>query len=611
MKKLLFIFSLMFTTTLMFSQANGSVGIGTSNPDSSAALDISGIDPTNTLRGFLAPRMTLAQKNAIASPATGLLLYQTDGSTGFWYFDGTIWRQWLGYGWSLNGNADTNPATDKVGTKDGQDFILKTNNIESVRITSAGNMGIGTTTPSTLLHLKTNYTPATTYTQDFESLTNLTNITTVSSNNPYQIDAKSGTCSGSFNLWYVLTSSSNSSCSTCTNKRANIRFSSTSCTQNETLVVGPYVATSNSVVVSFNFGYNDFNGTDSFLATLYNDTDSVIVSTFVNENTNDLNDQTYTSSSITVVTGKSYSVRFRYIGNNAQGASVDNVSLAFATTPITALQITDGNQAANKVLTCDATGLGTWQNLPSVVAYDLDWIWSPAIGGTAPFGSSPGVSSDNTASIYHRGNVKIGNSIASSYNLHVHNAALTSGTRVQFGSVENIVDGTNELIFSDPLCPLTNGNLNLGSSTNRWASVWAVNGTIQTSDISLKEKISPLTYGLKEIMQLKPVSFKWKQEQISTFKIPNANKETKLGFIAQDLQKVIPEVVETTEWKEYEENKGVLVKEEMARYGVSYSEVIPVLIKAIQEQQLQIEAIKKTNKYLNEAISKAEKKSKK
>lgn len=592
----------------MFSQTGGSVGIGTSNPDSSAALDISGIDPTNTIRGFLAPRMTLAQKTAIASPATGLLIYQTDGSTGFWYFDGTLWRQWLGNGWSLNGNTGTNPSTDKVGTKDGQDFLLKTNNTESVRITSSGNIGIGTTSPSTLLHLKTNYTPATTYTQDFESLTNNTNITTDSSNNPYQIDAKSGTCSGSFNLWYILNSSSNSSCSTCTNKRANIRFSSTSCTQNETLVVGPYLATSNSVVVSFNFGYNDSNGTDSFLVTLFNDTDGTVVSTLVNENTNDLNDQTYTSSAITVTTGKRYSVRFRYIGNNAQGASVDNVSLAFANVPIIALQITDGNQAANKVLTSDATGLGSWQNLPTSISYDLDWIWSPAIGVTAPFGSSPGVSIDNTASIYHRGNVKIGNSTASSYNLHVHNAALTSGTRVQFGSVENIVDGINEFNFSDPLCPLTNGNLNLGSSTNRWSSVWAVNGTIQTSDISLKENISPLKYGLKEIMQLKPVSFRWKQEQISAFKIPNSKKETKLGFIAQDLLKIIPEVVETTQWKEYEENPGVLVKEEMARYGVSYSELIPVLINAIQEQQLQIESIKQTNKFLEEEISKAEKK---
>ena len=90
MKKHLFLLFFIFTSALMFSQATGSVGIGTTNPDSSAALDISGIDPTNTIRGFLAPRMTLAQKIAIASPATGLLIYQTDDSIGFWYFDGTL-----------------------------------------------------------------------------------------------------------------------------------------------------------------------------------------------------------------------------------------------------------------------------------------------------------------------------------------------------------------------------------------------------------------------------------------------------------------------------------------------------------------------------------------
>jgi hypothetical protein len=618
MKKHLFLLFFIFTSALMFSQATGSVGIGTTNPDSSAALDISGIDPTNTIRGFLAPRMTLAQKIAIASPATGLLIYQTDDSIGFWYFDGTIWRQWLGNGWSLNGNAGTNPATDKVGTKDGQDFVLKTNNTESLRITSAGNVGLGTTTPSTLLHLKSNYTPATTYTQDFEAYTVISVVPTSSvSPNPYTIRnitgsgcvAGTGTNGNQSDVWMIGNANISATCTGCSAKKGVIRFGGSSCSQNETLVVGSYTATSTQLVVSFSYGFNYEDPGDEFQASLWNDTTNSLVTSFFTR-TADI-DENYTSSTITTIVGNTYSVRFRYKGIDGQGATVDNVNLAFPIVPITALQITDGNQALNKVLTCDATGLGTWENLPAAVTYDLDWIWSPAISGTAPFGSSPGVSSDNTASIYHRGNVKIGNSTASAYNLHVHNGALTSLTKVQFGSVEYIIDGINEFIFSDPVCPLTNANLNLGSSTNRWASVWAVNGTIQTSDISLKEKITPLTYGLKEIMQLKPVSFKWKQEQISTFKIPNTEKETKLGFIAQELQKIVPEVVETSQWKEYEENPGVLVKEEMARYGVSYSELIPVLIKAIQEQQLQIEAIKETNKYLNEAISKAEKKSKK
>ena len=60
------------------------VGIGTATPNSSAALDL-----TSTTTGFLVPRMTTVQRAAIASPATGLMVYQTDGAAGFYYNSGT------------------------------------------------------------------------------------------------------------------------------------------------------------------------------------------------------------------------------------------------------------------------------------------------------------------------------------------------------------------------------------------------------------------------------------------------------------------------------------------------------------------------------------------
>jgi hypothetical protein len=44
---------------------------------------------TSTTLGMLAPRMTATQKSAISSPATGLLIYQTDGTTGFYYYTGS------------------------------------------------------------------------------------------------------------------------------------------------------------------------------------------------------------------------------------------------------------------------------------------------------------------------------------------------------------------------------------------------------------------------------------------------------------------------------------------------------------------------------------------
>ena len=60
------------------------VGIGTLTPNSSAQLDVS-----STEKGMLVPRMTAAQRVVLFEPATGLLVYQTDGSAGFYYNNGT------------------------------------------------------------------------------------------------------------------------------------------------------------------------------------------------------------------------------------------------------------------------------------------------------------------------------------------------------------------------------------------------------------------------------------------------------------------------------------------------------------------------------------------
>lgn len=61
----------------------GAVGIGTTTPDASAALDIS-----STSQGLLPPRMLQAQRLAIASPATGLVVYQTDNTPGLYVNNG-------------------------------------------------------------------------------------------------------------------------------------------------------------------------------------------------------------------------------------------------------------------------------------------------------------------------------------------------------------------------------------------------------------------------------------------------------------------------------------------------------------------------------------------
>lgn len=122
--------------------------------------------------------------------------------------------------------------------------------------------------------------------------------------------------------------------------------------------------------------------------------------------------------------------------------------------------------------------------------------------------------------------------------------------------------------------PMNDGVINLGQGTNKWNTVFAQNGAINTSDARQKKNIKNLSYGLDKLMQLRPVSFEWKKDDGSG---------TKLGLIAQELQQVIPEVVRDWDWEEDE--LGNRKKVASSVLGVYYSDLIPVLIKATQDQQ--------------------------
>lgn len=93
------------------------------------------------------------------------------------------------------------------------------------------------------------------------------------------------------------------------------------------------------------------------------------------------------------------------------------------------------------------------------------------------------------------------------------------------------------------------------------------NGTLSTniSDVNKKHNIRTLPYGLSAINSLKPVAFDW-----------NESDETDIGFIAQDIENVIPESV-ITNW-----DSQLIFRQE---------KIIPVLVKAIQEQQNLIKAL--------------------
>ena len=145
MKKLL-VFPVLLITYLTV----GQVGIGTTSPNSDAILDI-----TSTTSGLLLPRLALSDttnSSPLSTDVAGMLVYNTatagNVTPGFYVNDGTDWVR-LGSssstGWSLTGNTGTTAGTNFIGTTDTQNLIIKTDNIERLRIDTDGHIRATTT----------------------------------------------------------------------------------------------------------------------------------------------------------------------------------------------------------------------------------------------------------------------------------------------------------------------------------------------------------------------------------------------------------------------------------------------------------------------------------
>ena len=136
--------------------------------------------------------------------------------------------------------------------------------------------------------------------------------------------------------------------------------------------------------------------------------------------------------------------------------------------------------------------------------------------------------------------------------------------------------------------------VNTYSLPNAATDMFYVNGDCYASgvkllsDATLKTNIKTIWNGLEYIKKLNPVSYDFKQNTI--FNLPS---EIQYGFIAQELQKILPNVVSGND-------KGI--------HTVNYIAIIPVLTKAIQEQQAIIDQNKLENAKLNEKFKTIEKK---
>jgi hypothetical protein len=160
-------FLALFISILGNINCNAQVGIGTVTP-------VGALDVTSTNEGLLIPRIALSATNVatVLTPTISELVYNTFTSAlgpnqvapGYYYWDGSLWTPLLSgssTGWTISGNTGTTAGTNFIGTTDAIDFVTKSNNTERLRVTSAGNVGIGITNPISLLEVGSSTSGAT------------------------------------------------------------------------------------------------------------------------------------------------------------------------------------------------------------------------------------------------------------------------------------------------------------------------------------------------------------------------------------------------------------------------------------------------------------------
>ena len=230
-------------------------------------------------------------------------------------------------------------------------------------------------------------------------------------------------------------------------------------------------------------------------------------------------------------------------GSNERMRIDGSGNVGIGTTPSQKLDVNGNINAASSIF-LDGTNSNTGTKTPGLYfggSGSGEVIASKRNTGTDQYGIDFYTSSNLRMSVTNNGNVGIG--------------TITPGSK---------------LTVAGDIAPVTDAGSNLGTSSARWSNIYAANGTINTSDRRLKTNIKNLNYGLKEILALQPVSYNWK-------KTPHTDKQ--LGLIAQDVRKIVPEVVVGDEAKE--------------NLGMKYAELVPVLINAIKEQQHEIDDLKK------------------
>jgi hypothetical protein len=615
-------------TELMRIQSDGNVGVGTAVP--AAKLDVNG---TARINGSAGTPTAITGRNAagdIGNVAIG---------TGLSLTAGTLSATAPTPGWALGGNTGTNGAINYIGTTDAQPLVFRTNAAEHMRITSGGNVGINNGAPLSPLSFAST---------DGAKIALFDNG---SATEHYGLGVSGGLLN-----YQVMTGAAHSFRTGGKNADGTelMRIQSdgkVGISNNAPLVplafassVGPKISLYDAGSATDNFGFGiasntlayhvvpggvhsffaggkaadgtelmriqgdgnvgigttapaaklDVNGTARIAGSA--GTPAAIMGRDASGNVNNitLGANLSLAGGILSATGGGGAAGWELTGNTGTTPATNFIGTADAQP----LVVRTNNTERMRVMNDGRVGIGTSTPSPTSLL-DVD---SGYISLTSTYG-------------LHWGNDPLGERIYTYWNLGgpTGNSMFLEAREhmVFIADRNNSTSNSNSIGFiwatnaswlnggtpSEWMRLTDIGRLGIGTSSPDYkldvvgdvnaSNTVRAGGVILTSDARLKRNISSTQHGLSTIMKLKPVEY----EKKSTIQDSVYDRQ-EIGFIAQEVAKVLPNLV--TEGKDADKT-----------LAVSYTELIPVLTKAIQELNTQVETLKSENNELkdNKAVT--------
>ncbi len=599
MRKIIFI----LLTFLFVKFTHAQVGIGTNSPSSSAILELS-----STSKGFLPPRMSESEKNAISSPVAGLMIYQVNNSPGLYYYTGSAWTGPLtvsdltGYlkaDGSVTATGDLNMGGQKI-----------TNVATPTSLTDAANKSYvdglsgGLTWKESVVNLVSSApsTPATgsryiltaswgggstnqiaTYSGSTWSFSTPSNRDAVFATVPSNGYVYNGT------TWNQFNSSTNYTFSTGLTNTSNTITLATAGVATANLADGSVTAAKLNSMSATSGQVLRYNGTAWAPATPSTGTvSSVSVGTGLSV-TNASTTPTISVSTVPVANGGTGSTNGSITGTGAltfaAGGTNQNVTLTPSgtgytllngkvgigtTTPSTALHIQNSNVYGGSDNPASTSAPSLYVYNSSNSSSSAHAIMSIRSGGNS--GGNPYMSWDING--------------IKGYSMGISNAT----DQLIINSKWDFVTGTaanNMMIFNETgqtrvIIPSDGGAYNSSWPTGWGGGIGAydmslsgIYYTVMTarSDRRLKNQIQPIASSdAVKLLSIKPVTYYWNKGICD-------DKGLQYGFIAQEIEKIYPDMVSTA-------------TDEAQTKSVNYQSFHALTVKLIQDQEVEIQKLK-------------------